>query len=264
MFCLLLLLLITIIPQTTPETTAPQNNQADSDTRARALIETAVKAMGGPAYLNVKSERSRGYITPYKETQPEKLGTQSFTDYILLPDKERVEFKGQGRRFIQSNAGEYHWIYDSDSQTLKDQTPAQRQRFTKGLRYQLDQILRGGWYASGIKLSYLARQEIWPRQYAEGVRITFPDNEEVSLYFDPQTTLPLALRFPTENDKGERAVRENRFLKYIETAGITSPRVVDLFEGNQQILRINYEERDYNAVIPEKLFIKPENIKAIK
>src|ERR1051326_4493758 len=86
---------------------AQSEKKAEPDTseQARALIERAIKTMGGPAYLSIKSERARGYLTPYRDTspdskehqdrQPDKLATQSFVDLILLPDKERVEFKGQ-------------------------------------------------------------------------------------------------------------------------------------------------------------------------
>ena len=232
--------------------------------RARTLIETATKALGGQAYLSVKSEHSRGFLTPYRENSPEKLALQTFVDYIILPDKERVEFKGQGRKFIQSNMGEQGWFYDSDSQLLKEQTEAQRQRFMRGLRYQIDQILRGGWSAPGVKLSYLSKQEIWPRQFAEGVQITYSDGEEVAIFFDPQTSLPLALRFPRVNDKGERLKAENRFFKYIDLKGIKSPHVVDLFENGVQVMRLNYEQREFNVPIAEKIFTKPENPKELK
>lgn len=250
---LLLLLFITL--------TVTQN----SDEQARALINKAIEAMGGSAYLTIKSERSTGFLTPYREDgQPEKLATQQFIDYIVLPDKERVEFKGQGRRFIQSNSSTHNWTYDSDSNLLKDQSEAELQRFRQGLRFQLDQILRGGYSAAGVKLEYLKRQEIWPRQFAEGVRITYADGEEASLFFDPQTNLPLALRFPRLNAKGEKVVGENRFFKYITVNSVKVPFVVDLFEMDKQVLRVNYNEREFNAQVPDKLFIKPENVKALK
>lgn len=258
---LLLLFIATVVTAQT---------ETDSTTKAQALMEAAIKAMGGAAYLNVKSERSRGYITPYREvgdggtTEPEKLSVQSFTDYILLPDRERVEFKGQDRRFIQSNSPNHNWTFDSDAQILKDQTAAQKQRFTEGMRFQLDQILRGGWRKPDAKLEYVAKQELWPGQKGEGVKITFADGAEVNLFFDAQTSLPIALRFPRETANKEQVIGENRFFKYIELNGIKTPHIVDLYEGKKQTLRIIYEEREFNAAISEKIFIKPDNIKSLK
>ena len=241
-----------------------QENEPGAQEKIRPLFAAAIKALGGQSYLNVKSERSKGYITPYKDNLPEKLSMQSFVDYIVLPDRERVEFKGQGRRFIQANSGIQGWTYDSESELLRDQTEEQRKRFVQGLRYQLDQILRGGWTSPEVRLSYLTRQQLWQHQFGEGVMLTYADGAEVSLFFDPQTQLPLALRFPKENGNGEHIVAENRFFKYLDLRGIQTPYVVDLFENGTQVLRLNYEEREFNAPIVDKIFAKPESAKSLK
>lgn len=243
----------------------------ESQEKAKLLIQKSIEALGANTYLSVKSERSQGLVTPYREVKPDsneveldKLGTQSFVDYILLPNKERVEFKGQGRLFIQSNAEKHNWVYDSDAESLREQTQAQQLRFARTLRYQVDKILRGGWMDPSVKLSYIPRQEIWIHQFADGVQLTYPDNEEAEIFFDPQTKLPLALRFPKENHDGEKVKAENRFFKYIENKGIQAPYVVDLFENGKQVLRINYDTREFNVSISEKIFVKPTNPKAVK
>lgn len=239
--------------------------------KAISLIKASIEALGGNAYLSIKSEKSQGLVTPYREIapdtndiQPDKRGTQSFVDYILLPNKERVEFKGQGRTFIQSNADKDNWTYDSDSELLRDQTQAQKDRFKRTLRYQVDKILRGGWTDSNVEILYIARQEIWPRQQGEGVKLIYPDKEEAEVFFDPQTKLPIALRFPKDTYEGQRVKAENRFFKYIDIDSVKSPYVVDLFENGKQVLRINYDTREFNIPVSDKLFIKPNNVKSVK
>jgi hypothetical protein len=264
MLHVLSLFLVLISINLLSQSTAGDATDKELSKKAETLMAAATKAMGGQTYMNVRSERSRGLLTPYVENNPEKRALQTFVDYILLPDKERVEFKGQGRRLIQTNSGAQGWTYDSDSQILRDQTEEQRQRFQRGLRYQLDHIMRGGWSGPEVRLGYLARQEIWTRQFAEGVKITYSDGDEVSLFFDPQTSLPLALRFPRETEKDGRVMAENRFFKYVDIGGIRTPHVVDLFENGKQVLRINYEQREFNVNISEKIFVKPENPKELK
>ncbi|MBL8149442.1 MAG: hypothetical protein JNN15_05905 [Blastocatellia bacterium] len=238
---------------------------SSEEEKAKELIINAIKALGDKAYVSVKSEKSRGIIVPYKNSNPSALEVQSFSNYILLPEKERVDFKGRGRRYIQSNSGSRGWVYDSDSQILRDQTEEQCQMFLKSLRYQIDHILRGGWMAEGVTLSYLPKQEIWTRQFGDGVQITFSDGEQIKLFFDLQTRLPLSVRFPKRSSNtATPTLAENRFYKFVEINGIKSPQVVDLFEDGQQVLRINYEEREFNVEIAEKLFIKPESAKSLK
>jgi hypothetical protein len=242
------------------------SESAPTQNNPQVLAAAAIKALGGERYLGVKTERSRGYVTTYKLGQDGKNSfpeaPQSFIDYVVLPDKERAEFKAQGRRFIQSNAGNQGWVYDSDAQLLRDQTEAQRQRFTRGLRYRLEQVLTA-LTQPNTQLSYLSRQEIWPRQFAQGVQLTYTDGEEVSIFFDPQSNLPISLRFVRENDKGERMMVENRFLKYLDVNEIKAPHVIDVLENGNQVLRLSYEVREFNVAIPEKLFLKPQNVKAI-
>jgi hypothetical protein len=104
------------------QTSAGDAADKESIKKAEALLTAATKALGGQVYLSVRSERSRGLLTPYVDNNPEKRALQTFVDYILLPDRERVEFKGQGRRLIQTNSGAHGWTYDSDSQILREQT----------------------------------------------------------------------------------------------------------------------------------------------
>lgn len=260
---LILVLLLVISPnllaQDTTKSTSCQN-----------LIEQAIKALGGDAYLKVQSERSQGFITIFRENDADqklsssRSDTQTFINYVILPNKERVDFKGAERKFIQSNADEHNWVYDSDSQILKDQNVDQRRRFEQSQRFQLDRLLRTGWHTPHVQLVYLSRQEVFPRQYAEGVKLSFEDGAEATLFFDLETHLPVALRFPRENFNGQQVNAENHFFKYLEYKGIKAPYVVDLLENNHQTLRITYEKREFNLKLDDKLFIKPANIKAFK
>jgi outer membrane lipoprotein-sorting protein len=245
---------------------ASNNTTSNNPPTAQAIIDRVINAIGGTNYLQIKSERARGFVTPYrpfndKETEPDKLATQSFLDYVMLPDKERVEFKGQKRRFIQVNVSDTGWTYDSDSQILRDQSVEQRQRYQQGLRSQIDYLLKQAVKLPGTKLTYLPSRDLWPRQPAEGVEITYANGFSVSLFLEALTDLPLAIRYVHPE---QRTKNETRFYKYIDNNGIKAAYIVDLYEDGKQTLRINYEEREFNAAFNDKLFIKPDNPKAIK
>jgi len=46
--------------------------------------------------------------------------------------------------------------------------------------------------------------------------------------------------------------------------GIKAPFIIDRFTGSTQTSRINYQSVEYNKTIPDSIFSKPANAKALK
>ena len=76
---------------------------AATDERAESVVKRAVEAVGGAAYLNVKTVVGRGNYTPYAKGVPGDI--VAFLDYLVLPHRERTEFRSRGVRSIQTNVG---------------------------------------------------------------------------------------------------------------------------------------------------------------
>lgn len=57
---------------------------------------------------------------------------------------------------------------------------------------------------------------------------------------------------------------EDRLLQHLTINGIIAPFVTDHYRAGVQTSRINYESIEFNRLIPETLFAKPANIKALK
>lgn len=245
---LVLLMLLTILLQgRTPE----------------SLINETVTAMGGKAYLEVKTEYSKGIFSPYRNNQPDPLSLNTFTNYVLLPDAERVELKSRDRRYIQVSKGSTGWLYDSSAEMLRDLNSEERLRFEQTQIYQIDRLLRGGWRLAK-ESSYIPPKEIWHGQRADGLRLIFADQSEVSIYLDLKSRLPVAIRFPVLRERGIRVEAENRFFRYVETGGLRVPYIVELYENGSQTLHIAYESRVFNTDIKESLFTKPRSLKEIR
>jgi hypothetical protein len=120
--------------------------------RPEAIIEKAVKRLGGERYLKVNSQVGRGRFTSFRDGAI--LTSQTFVDVIVYPDKERTEFKGGGTKFVQTNAGSNGWVYDGDQELIKIQTEEQIENFHRGMRVSLDTLLRGAWRCKG-EFSYV-------------------------------------------------------------------------------------------------------------
>ena len=227
------------------------------------LIKLAIEARGGDRYLGIKNLAAAGQYTPFDggaSTVP-----TPFLDTIVFPDRERTEF-GKGKkkdRRIQVNDGDRGWIYDGDAQTLKDQNANQVRDFREGLQYDIDQILRGGWKAPGVRTRFAGREETRPGERAEIVEVQLTPERKVFISLDRSTHLPLAVVYERASDRG-MSRNETRFAQYIPYDGVKFPNIVDFYRDGVQTSRINYQDIKLNGPVPEDTFAKPESAKAIK
>lgn len=232
------------------------------DEKAEQIIQRAIEATGGSAYLNVRSVIGKGLFTQYKDGQSGL--PSSFVDYIVYPDRERTEFKGQGGRIIQTNTGDTGWLYDGASKSLKDMTKAQVDNFKKAIRSSVDYLLRGYWRKEGAKLTYVGRREAGLARRNEVVRLTYPDDYTVEFEFGAKDYLPMKILYKRTNVDGEEIPEEDRMAQHIKIAGIMAPFVIDHYSAGVQTSRINYQSVEFNSPIADTLFARPANVKAIK
>jgi len=232
------------------------------DEKAEQILQRAIEAQGGRAYLDVRSIVSRGYYTLFQEgvtTLP-----RSFVDYLVYPDRERTEFRGQGARSIQVNVGDKGWIYDSATRSLVDMKPEQVKDFELAMRTSTDNILRGWWRKEGAKLAYLGRREAGLAKRNEAVRLTYPDGFAVEFEFGAKDFLPVKALYKRRNAEGDEVAQEDRFAQHLTIDGVTVPFVIDNFRAGQQTGRINFQKVEFNAPIPDSLFARPADAKALK
>lgn len=238
-----------------------------SDEKAEQIVRKAIQAVGGDAYLNVKTVIGRGFYTDYHD------GVSGvplrFIDYIAYPDRERTEFSGDGNRVIQTNFQNEGWMFDAAAKTLKDQTAKQVEDFRTGMRTSMENLLRGWWRKEGATLSYVGRREASLGRRNEAVRLTYPDGFWIEYEFSavegtPAKAIYKRQRQNPDNDEMFETTEEDRFFKPIAVSGVSAPFVIDHFRNGVQTSRINYESIEFNKPLADSMFAKPANIKAIK
>jgi hypothetical protein len=253
-------------PQSTPSPQTQPSPQAQSapaiEEKAEKILQRAVAALGGNAYLNVRSSVGRGLFTPYREGVSGI--PSSFVDYIIYPDRERTEFRGGGSKVIQVNTGETGWIYDGAAKTIKEMTPAQITDFKQAMRTNVDNLLRGQWRKEGAKVTYLGRREAGLARRNEAVRVVYPGDFVVDFEFSAQDGLPAKILYTRANAEGEEAAEEDRLAQFVNTGGVQSPFVIDHYTTGIQTSRINYQDIVFNTAIADALFARPATVKAIK
>ncbi|HVF49385.1 MAG TPA: hypothetical protein VNA19_04825 [Pyrinomonadaceae bacterium] len=245
--------------------TAPtQNNKpatVSEQAKAEQIIERAIAAAGGSAFLGVQSIVSRGYFTPFKEGI--SLAPLKFTDYLVYPDRERTEFSGQGIRNVQTNTGTTGWVYDNTTRAILDIKPEQVKDFQTAMRTSVDNLLRGWWRKEGARLSYAGRREAGLARRNEVVRLSYADGFAVEFEFGAKDNLLYKVRYRRPNPEGEETEEEDRFAQHLTFNGVTMPFIIDHYRAGTQTSRINYDTVEFNRALPDSLFARPADIKAL-
>ena len=245
-----------------PQAEAPKAPAAKADEKALAVVARAVEALGGPAYLGVRNMVSQGYFTPFREG----VGgiPISFRDYMVYPDRERTEFKGAGTRNIQVNTGETGWLFEAKAKKLTDVTPEQAADFRTTIRTSVDNLLRGWWRAEGAGLAYVGRREAGLARRNEVVRLSYPDGFAAVFEFDAREGLPAKVVYKRPNAEGEQVEEEDHYAQFIAIGAVRVPFIIDHYRAGVQSSRVNYDRVEFNQPVPDSLFVKPSDIKAIK
>jgi hypothetical protein len=260
-FILFVSLSSTTIRAQSDKTIAPKPAE---DEKAIQILQRATEALGGSAYLNVRTITARGLYTPFEAGQ--STLPMKFIDYIVYPDKERTEFTGDGIKSVQTNNGDTGWVFDGTTKIIKVMKANQIADFKFAMRTNVDNLLRGTWRAEGAKIAYAGRREAGVAKRNEAVRVTYSDGFTVDFEFGAQDHLPAKVVYSKkkpDNDT-EEIKEEDRMQKYLEFNGITAPFVIDHYRAGIQTSRINYDTIEYNAAIPDSLFVKPTTAKEIK
>ena len=259
----LVLLALVLVGCVLPLKALVAQDSQDPATQAASLIEAAIKARGGDRYLQFKTLTAQGHYT-YFERGVSTVPTP-FLDIIMWPDKERVEF-GKGKkkdRRIQANVGSTGWVYDGDTETLKDQTEPQRREFLDGIEVDIDHLLKGGWKADGVRVRYAGREETRPGERADVVEVQLRSDRKVYFALDRHSHLPISVTFESLSDQG-LSKNEYRFAQYIPYDGVQFPNIVDFYRDGLQVSRVNYQSIRLDLPVDESIFAKPANSKSIK
>jgi hypothetical protein len=240
---------------------------AKPDEKAEQIVQKAIQAVGGEAYLKVQTVTARGFFTDYPGGAPGV--PMRFIDYIAYPDRERTEFSGGGNRIIQTNDKLQGWLFDAAAKTLKDQTPKQVEDFRTGMRTGIENLLHGWWRKEGATLSYVGRREATLGRRNETVKLTYPDGFWIEYEFAATDGTPAKIIYKKHNKNPdtevvEEVTEEDRLFKMIAFGGISTPFVIDHFRNGVQTSRINYESIEFNKPIADSFFAKPASIKAVK
>lgn len=227
---------------------------------AEKIIEKAVSALGGSAYLNAANLVGEGKLSVLNQG---RIGSyMSFVDVIVFPDRERTDFDERGSKTVQVNIGDTGWIYEEHLEKFGPQTEKQIEGFKRAIRSGVDHLLRGHWKGKA-ELSYVGRRPSTLGKRNDVVRLDFDDGFWVEYEFD-DGGIPMKTVFSSMSDEGLEITDELRFGRYLKTGGISYPSVVDRYTNGVHVYRATYESMEYNKRLPDDIFTKPDDPKKLR
>jgi hypothetical protein len=218
--------------------------------QARELLEKAIQALGGEAYLKVQDLQEHGRVYSFYHGRPTSNGV-FFWRFVEFPDKERMELTPQRdiARIYNGDNG-YEVTYKGPKALdKKDLDDYQRHR-----RFSLETILRS-WMKDPTVALFFDGAALAGSLAAQKVTLISAHNESVSIYFDVDTHLPIkktySWRDPTDKEKN---IEEESFDGYRVVQGVMTPfGFTRYFNGDMQTERF-INTASYNQGLNPAMF----------
>jgi hypothetical protein len=234
-------------PQSIP---ANLGNDQQNVRQARTLLDQAIQALGGQAYLNIHDTQLQGRTYSFHHGRPTSNGVL-FWRFVEYPDKERVEVTPQrdvAALYIGDKGYEltYKGAHELEKKDLDD--------YLRRRRLSLETVLRTWVNDPSVALFYEGNA-LAGNLPAQQVTLINAKNEAVSLYFDVDTHLPIKKTYKWRDpvDK-ERNVEEEIYDNYKPVQGVMTPySFTRYFNGDMQNQRF-VNSVQYNQGLNQAMF----------
>jgi hypothetical protein len=184
--------------------------------QARALLDQALQALGGQAFLNIRDMQQEGRTYSFYHGRPTGSGAL-FWRFVEYPNKERIEVtKERDVAYIYTSDKGYEVTFKGPREVEKKDL----EDYLRRRRLSLETVLRSWINDPGVALFYDGNA-LAGNLAAQQVTLINAKNEAVSLYFDVDSHLPIkkSYRWRDPVDK-ERNLEEEVYDNYKPTHGV--------------------------------------------
>jgi hypothetical protein len=222
---------------------------ADSEKKAREVLEKSVQALGGEAFRNTRDVTRSGRVFQFRKDDLQGLG--KFQAYDKFPLKQRVEFeKGH---IVNINDGDQGWKIEY--KVVKEQSPEEIRNFRANINHSLDYLLRFRLNERGMKFRYLGRTRM-DLEEVEGVQLIDQENDRVKIFVSVNDFLPVKMEYQSPGF-GKRWPTEDQrlFYNYHQIAGVQIPFKTVRFSNGFKSGETHLESARINSDLPDTLFV---------
>jgi len=238
-------------PAANPAVTSSKPAEPPSriDPKAQQVIDRVIRALGGPAFLNMKRLTTRGRI--YSITDESTSGFAPFESSVEYPDKRRFSY-GKKLPVILINNGDQEWELDQYGQT--DQLAEQVRRWKISNRYSLENLLRLRIHEPGI-LIQPGGVDFVDNVATQAVAMVDAQATEVKLDLNRQTFLPVSITYRVRDPKtGDWNEFADIYSDYKSNQGIMTPMHIARFLDEERVSEIFRSYAHYDDEYPSTYF----------
>ena len=214
--------------------------------KARKALDAMVVALGGDAWLNIKSQERQGHVAGFYNGAPDP-GTIKVWDIHSWPDKDRLEFTAH-RDVLQFYLGREGWevTYRGKKALPKDQVDD----FLRRRDHSIETAIKV-WLKDPKTILVYEGQHLAERHLAEQVTLISAQNEAITILMDVQTHLPLRRTFqwrdPVYKDKNLDA---EEYDDYHVVDGFPTPLTITRFKNDDMTRQLFLDKVTYNRDLP--------------
>ncbi len=223
-----------------------------SEAKASELVQQAVEALGGSAYLNVKDVTCIGRLSSFDHSG-DVTGFGKFIDYTQPPDKERQENLPK-RNIISVFNGDKGW--DLDRGGVSEAPQSDLADYKEDVQKDLDNILRHRVHEQGITLRY-GGPDIVDLKQAQWIELVDSDDRTIRIAFADNTHLPIRKTVETRNPRTRFKTTEIEYYSnYHPMDGVQTPFQIARERNGIKVYQVFFDSCHYNTSVSDALFTK--------
>jgi hypothetical protein len=234
-------------------------NDSDNARKARTLLNQAVEAVGGQAYLNYQSKSERGRYYPLNHGRTNTVGIP-YARFFKYPDKDRFEALHTRGTVKITDRSDFVLIHNGDKgyevsfKGTTSEDPADTAIYLRRRAHSLDRVLRKWLSDPSVELFYDGMAVVDARA-TDQITLLNSRNDAVTVYLDQNSHLPAKSSYSWRDPEDkQRNVEEEVYDNYRPIQGIQTPHsVVRNFNGEMSQQRFVYQVK-YDEPIPDSMF----------
>jgi hypothetical protein len=219
---------------------------------AKKILQQAVEALGGSAYLGVRDVTCTGRLSQFGHSG-ELSGFEKFIDFTIPPDKDRTENLPK-RNIIQVFNGDKGWVLDRGG--VSDAPENEVHHYVEDIQKDLDNVLRNRVKEPNMIFRY-AGPDIVDLKESDWVELVDTENRTIRIAIAKSTHLPVRKVVETRDPNTRLRWDEIEYYSnYHPIDGVETPFQITRERNGIKIYQVFFDECHYNTSVSPSLFTK--------